>query len=213
MVLFDAKDSIESEYDVSVDVHPADLSDGEVVRALAAQCGDIDILVNNAGAIPRGDLWQIDEANWREVWDLKVFGYINMCRAVYSQMLIRGKGVIINVIGAAGERPNMNYIAGGSGNAALMGFTKGIGGRSLSDGIRVVGVNPGFIQTQRLEKLMRNAAETRFGDPARWQELLPKNPPPGRPRDVANLVVFLASDRAGYISGTVVTVDGGLVAA
>ena len=93
---------------VRVDVVAADLSvHGEVAR-LAARFPDIDILVNNAGAIPGGDLIEIDEPTWRAAWDLKVFGYINMCRAFYALMAGRGAGVIVNVIGAVGGA-TVNY--------------------------------------------------------------------------------------------------------
>lgn len=211
--LLRAKESIESRYNRPVEIHPLDLSIGDNARVLAGACPDIDILVNNAGAVPNGDLWKVDEARWREAWDLKVFGYINLCRSVYPGMQERGHGVIVNVIGAGGERPTFNYIAGGAGNAALMAFTRAMGARSLRNGIRVVAVNPGLIKTERLENLMRTTAQARLNDPDRWQELLPTNPPPGEPEDIANMVAFLSSDRAKHISGTVITVDGGSAAA
>ena len=204
------KKDIESRLAVPVDIHPVDLSRGDEARKLAADCADMDILVNNAGAIPRGDLWQIEEPRWREAWDLKVFGHINMCRAVYPQMKARGQGVIVNVIGAAGEKPRADYIAGGAANASLMAFTRALGAKSLQDGIRVVGVNPGLIQTQRLETLLRGLAQAKLGDPSRWKELLPVDPQPGMPEDIANVVAFLASERARYITGTVITADGGI---
>ncbi len=212
-VLRKIKDLLESKFGVSVMIHSVDLSIGDNARDLVKDCPEIDILVNNAGAIPQGDLWQIAEPRWREAWDLKVFGYINLCRAIYPQMKSRGKGVIINVIGAAGERPRSNYIAGGAGNAALMAFTRALGARSLKDGIRLVAVNPGLIKTERMETLLKTAAQSRFSDPGRWPELIPKEPSPGEPKDVANLVAFLASDYAQYITGTVVTIDGGFAAA
>lgn len=208
-----AKENLQSKFGVSVSVHPTDLSLGDNARELAERCAGIDILVNNAGAIPSGNLWQVDEDAWRESWDLKVFGYINLCRAVYPHMRSRLKGVIINVIGAAGERPNSGYIAGGAGNAALMAFTKGLGARSIKEGVRVLAVNPGLIKTERLENLLRSAAQRRFNDPERWQDLIPSDPLPGEPRDVADLVAFLASQRARHISGTVITIDGGYAAA
>ncbi|WP_054029687.1 short-chain dehydrogenase/reductase [Desulfatitalea tepidiphila] len=207
--LRETQKKIESKHRVSVTLHPVDLSIGDHARKLAAACKDIDILVNNAGAIPRGNLWQIDEAQWREAWDLKVFGYINLTRAVYDRMRARGKGVIVNVIGAAGQRPLPDYIAGGTGNAALMAFTTAMGGKSLRDGIRVVAINPGLIKTQRLEALLRSVAQAKFKDADRWQDLMPSDPPPGDPEDVARLVAFLASDCAKFITGTVVTIDGG----
>jgi NAD(P)-dependent dehydrogenase (short-subunit alcohol dehydrogenase family) len=211
-VLEQTKNYLESRYGVAVTTHAGDLTRSDWVHALAEACADIDILVNNAGAIPSGDLWQIDELKWRQAWDLKVFGYINLCRELYPRLRDRGKGVIINIIGAAGERPATNYIVGGSGNAALMAFTKALGGRSMRDGVRVIGVNPGLIKTERLEKILRSVATSKLNDPERWLEFVPKDYPPGEPADVANLVVFLASDRAKNISGTVITVDGGISA-
>lgn len=207
-----AKQQLEAKYDVPVSIYPVDLSRGADARSLALACPQIDILINNAGAIPRGDLWKIEEQSWREAWDLKVFGYINLCRAVYPQMKERHYGVIINIIGAAGERPGKDYIAGGAANAALMAFTRALGARSFNDGIRVIGVNPGLIKTARLETLLESLARKKFNDEARWKEFLPKEPPPGEPSDVANLVAFLASNCARYITGTIVTIDGGITA-
>ena len=204
-----AKETIQARHNVSVTIHPVDLSNGDNVRSLAAACSDIDILVNNAGAIPAGDLQAIDEARWRDAWNLKVFGYINLCRAVYPAMKARGGGVIVNVLGAAGERPTWGYIAGSAGNASLMAFTRGMGGTSLVDKIRIVACNPGLISTERMETMLRATAETKLGDAARWRELIPKNPPVGTPEQCADLVAFLASDRASHIAGTVVTIDGG----
>ncbi|MDD5722813.1 MAG: short-chain dehydrogenase/reductase [Syntrophales bacterium] len=206
------QETIESKFGVPVTIHPVDLSRSVEARDLAAACPDIDILVNNAGAIPSGDLWQIEEHSWREAWDLKVFGYLNLCRAVYPQMQARGKGVIVNIIGAAGERPRIDYITGGMGNASLMALSRALGARSMRDGIQVVAVNPGLIKTERMETLLQAGARKKLNDPERWQELMPTDPPPGEPRDVANLVAFLASDCAQYITGTVVTVDGGVTA-
>ncbi|MFH2129283.1 MAG: short-chain dehydrogenase/reductase [bacterium] len=207
-----AKGMLASRFGTDVTIHPLDLSNGDQARALAEHCKDIDILINNAGAIPAGNIWEIEESRWREAWDLKVFGFINLCRAVYPNMKTRGSGVIINIIGAAGNKPNRDYIAGGAGNAALMALTRAMGAKSLRDGIRVVGINPGFIITERLETQMRRRAETRFGDPGRWQEVIPKDPPPGEPRDIANMAAFLASDLGKYVTGTTITVDGGSTA-
>lgn len=204
-----ARESIQARHNVSVTIHPCDLSNGDTARSLAAACNDIDILVNNAGAIPAGDLQTIDEARWRDAWNLKVFGYINLCRAVYPAMKARGGGVIVNVLGAAGERPTWGYIAGSAGNASLMAFTRGMGGTSLVDRIRIVACNPGLIRTERMETMLRASAATKLGDAARWEELIPVNPPVGTPEQCADLVTFLASERASHIAGTVVTIDGG----
>ncbi len=197
--------SIKQETGVDVEWRAVDLSDGDAARKLE----DIDILVNNAGAIPAGTLDEIEEPRWREAWDLKVFGYINMTRAVYANMRKQGHGVIVNVIGAAGERPKAGYIAGSAGNASLMAFTRAMGGPALRDNIRVVACNPGLTVTDRMETMLRGTANEQYGDPERWRECMPTDPPPAEAEDVADLVVFLASKRARMITGTVVTLDGG----
>ena len=188
-----------------------DLSQRGVAEELAAWAGDLDILVNNAGAIPGGDLLKVDEATWRNAWDLKLFGYVNLSRAVYARMRAKKRGVIVNVIGAAGEKMNAAYIAGSAANASLMAFTRALGGASHADGIRVVGINPGPVETDRLVSLHRQMAQTKLGDPERYRELF-KDMSFGRPataEEIANAVAFLASDRSAYTSGTILTIDGG----
>lgn len=199
---------------VSVTIHPLDLTANTAPDDLAQAIDKIDILVNNAGAIPSGDLWDVDETAWRKGFDLKVFGYINMCRLFYTSMKEAGGGVIINIIGNGGEVLDRNYIAGASGNISLMGFTRALGGYSLDDNIRVVGINPGPVHTDRIYNMLRKWAEKDLGDPERYMELAAEYPL-GRPahrNEISDLVAFLASERSGYTTGTVFTVDGGISA-
>ena len=202
---------IAERHQVSVIVHALDLSRAENVDRLATEHGDIEILVNNAGAIPGGDLQHVDEATWRAAWDLKVFGYINMCRRFYAEMKSRGRGVIINILGMAGEKVDRGYIAGSTGNAGLMAFTKALGGSAGDDGLRVVGINPGAIATERLVGIMQGRAKERFGDAERWQELMKPLPMgrAGKPEEIGAMVAFLASDLSAYTTGTIITIDGG----
>lgn len=210
-----ASDDIVRKHKTNVSVHPLDLGVTKNVVALGQACGDVDILVNNAGAIPRGSLTQIDDEKWRHAWDLKVFGYVNLTREIYKRMRVRGSGVIVNVIGVAGERHRSDAIAGTSGNAALMAFTRALGSESVDYGIRVVGVNPARTETERQNIQFEKKAEELFGDASRWKEIQAKVAETlpfkrfGRPSEVADLVVFLASARASYISGTIVTIDCG----
>ncbi|NIO39948.1 MAG: SDR family oxidoreductase [Burkholderiales bacterium] len=203
--------AIKQEYGVTARSHVLDLSKSESVEPLHAAAGNADLLVNNAGAIPGGDLQAIDEARWREAWDLKVFGYINLCRAFYAAMRKKGAGVIINITGLAADRLDTNYIAGSAGNASLNAFSRALGSNSFKDGIRVLAISPGPVETERLVTLMKTKAEKEFGDAGRWREFV-TGLPYGRPasvEEVANVAVFAASERAAYLSGIVINVDGG----
>ncbi len=210
-----AAEDIRKKYKTEVFIHPVDLSTTENAVALGKACAEVDILVNNAGAIPGGDLLEITDERWRQAWDLKVFGFINLTRELYKSMRERKSGAIVNIIGVAGERHRSNYITGTTGNAGLMAFTRALGSESVDHGIRVVGVNPGRIETERQIGHFKEQALQQFGDESRWPELqsrviasLPFGRA-GKPSEVSDLVTFLASARASYISGTIVTIDAG----
>ncbi|WP_315706279.1 MULTISPECIES: SDR family oxidoreductase [unclassified Bradyrhizobium] len=207
-------DRLRAQHQIDTAAHVVDLRKPEDVTRLAQEAADIDILVNNAGDIPGGSLDKIDEATWRHAWDLKVFGFINLTRLVYAQMKARGHGVIVNDIGAAGEKFDANYICGSAGNAALMAFTRALGSKSLADNIRVVGINPGPVGTDRHVTLLKTRARDLFGDESRYREFQKSLPlgRPAHPREIADLMMFLASDRSGYTSGVIFTVDGGIAA-
>jgi hypothetical protein len=202
---------IAGEHNVAVRYYALDLSDSRSVDKLAAECADTDLLVNNAGAIPAGTIAQIDEKRWREAWDLKVFGYINMTRRFYALMAERKQGVIVNIIGAAGENPDFSYVAGSSGNASLMAFTKAMGGTAPRDNLRVMAINPGPVMTERLITLMKTRAQSDLGDPERWQELMQGYAfgRAAKPEEIGWMAAFLASDRSAYTTGSIVTIDGG----
>jgi hypothetical protein len=192
----------------------ADLSQRGVAEQLAAAAGELDILVNNAGAIPGGDLLTVDEDTWRRAWDLKVFGYINLTRAVYARMKAKQAGVIVNVLGNAGEKLNAAYIAGSTANAGLMAFTRTLGGAAPADGIRVLGVSPGPVATDRLLSLYKQMAASKLGDARRYEELFKGMAfgRPATPEEIAWTVAFAASARSSYTSGVYITIDGGIAA-
>jgi NAD(P)-dependent dehydrogenase (short-subunit alcohol dehydrogenase family) len=195
----------------SVTVHAGDLAAPGAAAALSTAAGLVDVLVNNAGAVPQGSIDQIDEARWRTAWDLKIFGYINLSREVYAGMAARKSGAIVNIIGVSPFHPTNKNVAGAAGNAALMAFTACLGTGSMDDGVRVVGINPGATETERQVVRWKARAQAAFGDENRWRELTTGFPLGrlARVDEVADVAVFLASDRASYVSGTMISVDGG----
>lgn len=210
-----ARESLTAQFPVRVNTHALDLSRPDNCVALAQACPALDILINNAGAIPQAPLSDMSDAAWRESWDLKVFGFINLTREVYRGMCERQRGVILNVVGIAGERPLPNYLAGSMANAALMAMTRGLGVDAMQHGVRVLGLNPGSTETDRQIERWKARALAKFGDTGRWRELT-VGFPQGRLAkidEVAAMAVFLCSDRSAYTNATVITVDGGWTAA
>jgi NAD(P)-dependent dehydrogenase (short-subunit alcohol dehydrogenase family) len=126
-------------------------------------------------------------------------------------MQARRGGVIINIIGASGSGVDPRYIAGSTGNAALEAMTTALGVASPEFGVRVLGISPGVVLTERSKGLLQGRAKAKLGDGERWPELL-QHLPFGRTATTAEIsaaVAFLASERSGYTSGTIVTIDGG----
>jgi NAD(P)-dependent dehydrogenase (short-subunit alcohol dehydrogenase family) len=188
-----------------------DLAAPGSAQALHAAVGDIDILVNNAGAIPGGSLHDVDEARWRNAWELKLYSYVNLTRVYLPLMEGRGRGVICNIIGMAGQAPRYDYICGSTANAALMSFTRAVGAGSVRHGVRVFGINPAPTRSDRMQGMLEAKAQRATGDASRWAEFVSPHAM-GRmaePDEIAHLVVSCASPRCGYLSGTVIDVDGG----
>ena len=208
--LNDTAETIRRQHGGPVSVMAADLSSNADRERVSSTVGDLDILVNNAGAIPPGTIEEIDDRIWKEAWDLKVFGYISLTRSLYANLKAR-QGVIVNIIGVAGESFRPDYMAGTTGNAALMAFTRALGKSAAQDQMRVIGINPGPIATPRNEMMLKSRAKAELGDEDRWQELNAALPygRAGTPEEIASAVAFLASPRSGYTNGTILTIDGG----
>lgn len=197
---------------VAVSWRAIDLGATKAAELIFEACPLADILINNAGAIPGGDIFEVDEPSWRAAWDAKVYGYINLTRCYMKAFKERRQGVVVNILGAAGELRDPYYIAGSMGNAALISFTKAIGHWSTQFGVRVVGVSPGPVSTERLIRLQKHKALRKFGDESKWEAALANFPfgRPATPEEVADAVVFLASPRSAYTSGAVLNLDGGI---
>lgn len=194
-----------------VTVHAADLALPAERDGLFKAFPEIDVLINNAGAIPGGNVIDMPMERWIESWQLKVFGYVHLMQLYLGAMRARKKGVIVNIIGMAGQAPRWDYACGAAGNAALIALTRAAGGKSVDWNVRVFGINPAGTQTDRMVTLSRGRAKEKFGDENRWEEMLTGLPFDrlAAPAEIADLAVMLSSPKAGYVSGTVIDVDGG----
>jgi len=190
----------------------ADLTKSEAIKAVVARClevfGRVDILVNNAGSARPGEFLKLSDEAWLDDWTLKFFGYVRMAREVFPHMQQQQSGVIVNIIGTGALKPIGSYMIGGAANAALNHFTKALADEGAKHGVRVVGVNPGPILTERLQRFLSTFAP----GSADAEEAMKRMTPLGRvgkSEEVADLVLFLASERAAFIHGANITIDGG----
>ncbi|BCT92322.1 short-chain dehydrogenase [Lysobacter helvus] len=194
---------------------PCDLAAPEaatqLVDAAMQAFGRIDVVVNNAGATPRGDFLAFDDAAWEAGFALKFFGAVRLCRAAWPQ-LVAQQGCIVNIAGIGGRTGNADFTIGGSVNAALLNLTKALADRGVRDGVRVNAVNPSSIATERTQvRIDKLAAERGIAPDAASSELARdlRVARFGTPAEIASVVAFLASDRASYMQGAIVDVDGG----
>ncbi|MFS0656055.1 3-oxoacyl-[acyl-carrier-protein] reductase [Bacillus sp. 179-C3.3 HS] len=185
----------------------ADVSNAEEVQALMKQAidtfGSIDILVNNAGITKDNLLMRMKENEWDDVININLKGVFNCTKAVTRQMMKQRSGRIINlasVVGVSGNPGQANYVAA---KAGVIGLTKTTAKELASRHITVNAVAPGFISTDMTDKLDDNVQT----------EMLKQIPLArfGAPEDISNVVVFLASEGASYITGQTIQVDGGMV--
>jgi len=195
---------------------PADLSRlPEVERVVATareRLGRIDILVNNAGAIRGGAFLDIPDQQWSDDWSLKLLGYIRMCRAVFPLMKAQGGGRVVNVVGAAARNPTPAYLTGGAANAALVNFSKGLADLGAESKILVTAVSPAATATERWESLIAQQARAQgrpIEDLRREATAAYKLGRIATSEDIADVVCFLVSARASFITGICITVDGG----
>jgi 3-oxoacyl-[acyl-carrier protein] reductase len=183
-----------------------DVTDGVAVAAaiqdLADRHGRLDVLVNNAGVAVDGLVMRVKDEDWDRQLDTNLRGAFALIRAASRPMMKQRRGAIINLTSVVGEMGNGGQAAYSASKAGLIGLTKSVARELASRGIRVNAVSPGFINTDMTAKVAPEAREKMLeGVPL--QRL-------GTPEDVANAVVFLASDLAGYITGEVLKVNGGM---
>ena len=196
---------------------PADASVPEAVvtaveQAVQALGGPIDILVNNAGSTPEDGIDRLDFAKWQYSVALKQFGYARFAQLVLPAMRAQKWGRIVNVIGRSGHQPRPVYLAGGSVNAGLLSFTKALAEDCARDNVLVTGVNPGPIDTPRWQSLREAAVRTRGVTAEQYDGRAIAGVPLGRigtSEEVAAVVLFLCSERASFVTGEIINIDGG----
>lgn len=191
--------------------HICDVGNAASLAAAMGQIEQLDVLVNSAGSIPRLSLTQSRPADWRGSWSDKVLGCIEATRLACDRMQGAGGGVVVNIIGTAGMRPNPKSILTTTANAALISFTQAAGALSVDANVRIVGINPGLTATPRTQGGPGSSASGAAGAQSAYAQVL-ANLPYGRmahASEVAEAAWFLASPGAVYISGTVIDVDAG----
>ena len=175
----------------------------DMVKAVKTQFGSVDILVNNAGITRDGLLMRMKEADWQAVLDTNLTGVYHCTKAVSKLMMKQRQGAVINLSSVVGETGNAGQANYAAAKAGIIGFTKAVAKELASRNIRVNAVAPGYVETDMTAGLPDSAKEDML-----------RSIPLGRPAtadDVAQAVLFLASDQAKYITGQVLNVDGGMV--
>ena len=195
----------------------ADLRDATaaaaVVERIYAECGEVDVLVNSSGAAVRTPFDELTPQAWHAAMEAKFFSYIHVMDPVIKKMGARGRGAIVNVVGAGGKVASPTHLAGGAANASLMLATAGLAAAYGPRGVRVNAVNPGPTLTARLEQGLTAEARLQNKSPedvlAAHQQRIPLRRL-AEPEEIANAVVFLGSPSASYITGAIVAMDGGV---
>ena len=193
----------------------ADLTDASAAAAMVERVendfGPIDVLVNSAGAAKRTDADDLTPAAWRAGMDAKYFSYINVIDPVIKRMGKRGRGAIINVIGNGGKVASPTHLAGGAANAALLLATAGLAYAYAGKGVRVVGVSPGVTKTERVAQgLKAEAKRANLSEEQAYKQMISRLPMgrPAEPEEIADIVVFAASERGRYLTGANISTDG-----
>jgi 3-oxoacyl-[acyl-carrier protein] reductase len=195
---------------------PADVTIVDDIKRLVAagieRFGRIDILVTNAGGPPAGRFEQLTSEQWEQAIRLTLLSAVELARQVLPGMRARRWGRILNITSIAVKQPVENLLLSNSLRAGVTGFARTLANEVASDGITVNNVLPGYTRTERLDELAQMMAQKQGISPnefrGKWEQEIPMGRL-GEPREFAALVAFLASERASYITGTSIQVDGG----
>ena len=200
---------------VRTTVHAADLREPEAaeaaVRTATDAFGRLDILVNNAGATKRADFFTLTDEDFQDGFALKFHGYVRMTRAAWPH-LRAFNGNIVNIVGIGSRAGSAEFTIGGSVNVAILNFTKAMADIGVKDGVRVNAINPGLIETERFVRTVeRNMRERSLSREQVIEFLLSRSGTTrvGQPEEIGAMTAFLASDKAAFIQGAIIDVDGG----
>lgn len=208
--LADAKKVIATAFCVAADLTDATAA-AAMVERVEREFGPVDVLVNSAGAAKRTDAAELTPEAWHAGMEAKYFTYIHVIDPLIKRMAARGRGAIVNVIGSGGKVASPTHLAGGAANAALMLATAGLAFAYASKGIRVVGLNPGVTNTDRVAQGMKAEAKRANISEAEALKQAKARLPLGRfadPEEIADIVVFAASERGRYLTGANISTDG-----
>lgn len=199
-----------------VAVFVADLSRMEDATSLVGrvekQLGGIDVLINSAGAAKRYAPDKLSVDAWHAAMDAKYFTYVHAMEAVLPKMRGRRRGAVINIIGMGGKLAGPSHLPGGAANSALMLATVGLAHVHGRHGVRINAINPGQTTGERVQEFLALESKTRGVAESKVLEDIQARIPLGRlaqPEDIANLALFLASDKAAYLTGAIISMDGG----
>jgi 3-oxoacyl-[acyl-carrier protein] reductase len=207
--------AVQGTANVRAAVHAADLREpsaaAAAIKVAIDTFGRLDILVNNAGATKRADFFALTDEDFLDGFALKFHGYVRMTRAAWPH-LREVRGNIVNIVGIGSRSGSAEFTIGGAVNVAILNFTKAMADIGVTDGVRVNAINPGLIETERfgrtVERTMHNRSCSREEAIAyllsSWGTTRV-----GRPDEIGAVTAFLASDKADYLQGSIIDVDGG----
>jgi 3-oxoacyl-[acyl-carrier protein] reductase len=210
--------ALRAQHGVDAEAFPGDLADPSQVQAMVeavlARFGAVDVLVNNAGGPRPGTFAQVDDADWQRAFELTLMSAVRATRAVLPQMRRRRWGRIVNVSSYSVKQPIPDILLSNSLRLGVAGWAKTLATEVAADNVLVNTVCPGWTRTDRVTRMLAARAGDAPDGAGAVEAAIVRGIPLGRlaePAEIADVIVFLSSERASYLTGTLVPVDGGVV--